>query len=95
MNLTVEHIVKQVEELDKSKVYDYLLSSKNKLKVISSNLGEPIKLSRIKPDGEEQNLTISVDNLQKIADAVKDKVPFSIDAIVNSSGNWRSAFTSI
>lgn len=27
MNLTVEHIVKQVEELDKSKVYDYLLSS--------------------------------------------------------------------
>lgn len=95
--MLADRIVAQVKLLDIGKEYQFISeNNSNRIKLLSIDSDNgPIRLGRVLPTKEVQSVTVSTANLEKMASSIKENIPFSIDAIVGASGNWRSAFESI
>lgn len=92
--ISLEHLINLLNQLDKSCSYKYINPSTKRTLTIVGFTNHSFKyFSKGEDIAEKRSVTES--NMNKILNAVSDLVPFSIDAIVNASGNWRAGFESI
>lgn len=96
MKLTTHHIVDLVNSLEKNVEYNYIHKS-NLKKILftecDSSYG-PLRFQRIS-DNKTKSVVVTTDNIEKLANEIKENRPFNIDSIANASGSWRSLFESV
>ena len=94
--ITIEHIQHLVDALDKHIAYKYINpSNKSSLRIGKWTKECAFNFKLIYTNRDEQKRCVTKINLTKIIANIYELVPFSIDAIVNASGNWRAGFESI
>lgn len=100
--LTASNLVKDIDALDKSAVYEYPnRQTKTKIKIISVTLPEgPISIKRWNPvkierESDARIETISSTALWRLASAIKADKPFNIDRVFGASYNTRSALEAL
>lgn len=96
MKLTIEHIIDLVDQLTKSKTYDYVSGGDNKAKLIGVNKSEQcIEIARVNADGSEKTSNMTKETLQKLCSKVTSNKPFKFDSVLDGGGNARSTFEAI
>ena len=94
--ISIEHIQHLIGVLDKGSAYKYINpSNKASLRIVGWSGDITFHFRLISINKDEQNRCVTKTNLNKIVANIYELVPFSIDAIVNASGNWRAGFESI
>lgn len=92
--ISIEHLRFLLEQLDTSSKYKYINpSTKRSLSIVGFD-GDTFKYIS-NDDGRPQKRSVSKANILKLIPNIYEYVPFSIDALVNASGNWRSGFESL
>ena len=97
MELTVEHIIELFKEIPLGVSYDYVSGLGNKAKMVSIDEdGRRIQMERISKDGLVDKTTyLNPDNLNTLANKIKENIPITIDFALGNNGNTRSVFEAI
>lgn len=90
----MEHLQYLLDELDTNCVYHYINPATKRTLYVLGFEGGAFKYISYE-NSEPQKRVVTKANIQKIIGSIYEYVPFSIDAIVNASGNWRAGFESI
>ncbi len=88
--ISFEHIKYLLEQLDTKSSYKYINPTTHGVLKVKGFIGDSFFYTS---SGNKR--TVSHINLDRIIPNIYELVPFSIDALVNASGNWRSGFESL
>lgn len=88
--ISFEHIKYLLEQLDIRNSYKYINPATHGILKVKGFVGDSFSYTS---SGNKR--TVSLVNLDRIIPNIYELVPFSIDALVNASGNWRSGFESL
>ena len=95
MELSKEHLIKLINELDINKKYDYVKVGDSKVAITNVDIDSQIvSFKRVKGE-QESSYNLSSDRLNSIVNACKEKVPVNIDALFSGGSNDRSAIEAI
>lgn len=92
--LSIEHLRYLLEQLDPNCAYKYINPATKRTLSVVGFVGDSFKYVS-NDEGQPQKRSVSKANILKLLPNIYEYVPFSIDALVNASGNWRSGFESI
>ena len=97
MELTVNHLIELFKEIPLGISYDYVSGLGNKARLVSIDEdGERIQMERISKDGSVDKTTyLNSDNLNTLANKIKENTPITIDFALGNNGNTRSVFEAI
>lgn len=95
MELSKEHLIKLISELNINTEYDYVKVGESKVVITNIDIdSQTISFKRVK--GEQESFyNLSGDRLNTLASACKEKVPVNIDALFSGGSNDRSAIEAI
>jgi type II restriction enzyme len=98
--ITAANLCKAIGALPKNQYFDYLSSSKSRVKVISVSYPEgPIKITRYATDRgsspSDKTETISSTMLWRVANAIAPDLPINLDRVLGASYNTRSALETL
>ena len=88
--ISFEHIKYLLEQLDIKSSYKYINPATHGILKVRGFVGDSFSYTS---SGNKR--TVSHINLDRIIPNIYELVPFSIDALVNASGNWRAGFESL
>lgn len=88
--VSFEHIKYLLEQLDIKGSYKYINPATHGILKVKGFVGDSFLYTS---SGNKR--TVSHVNLDRIIPNIYELVPFSIDSLVNASGNWRSGFESL
>ena len=97
MELTVNHLIELFKEIPTGISYDYVSGLGNKARLVSIDEdGQRIQMERISKDGSIDKTTyLNSDNLNTLANKIKENTPITIDFALGNNGNTRSVFEAI
>ena len=96
MILTIDHILKLINELPTDQPFDYVSGGATKAKLISVDRDNvKVEIVRINADGTEKNASMTTDILNTLATSIRENKPFKFDNVLNGSGNVRSTMEAI
>lgn len=97
MEYTASNLIKAINSLNKNFIYEYpTKTSKSRLKIIDVTLPEgPIVLERIIASGISKEISLSVDMIQRLANAIQSDKPINVDRVFGASYNTRSALETL
>ena len=95
MELSKEHLIKLINELDINKKYDYVKVGDSKVAITNVDIeSQIVSFKRVKGE-QESSYNLSSDRLNSLVNACKEKVPVNIDALFSGGSNDRSAIEAI
>lgn len=97
MVLTVNHLIELFKEIPLGFSYDYVSGNGNKARLLSIDEGgKRIQMERITKDGSiDKTAYLNLDNLNTLANKIKENTPITIDFALGNNGNTRSVFEAI
>ena len=97
MVLTVNHLIELFKEIPLGFSYDYVSGNGNKARLVSIDEGgKRIQMERITKDGSiDKTAYLNPDNLNTLANKIKENTPITIDFALGNNGNTRSVFEAI
>ena len=95
MELSKEHLIKLISELDLNIEYDYVKTGDSKVLLTNVDIdSQVVSFKRINGE-KEDSYNLSGDRLTSLVNACKEKVPVNIDALFSGGSNDRSAIEAI
>ncbi|QYJ92339.1 hypothetical protein [Shewanella spartinae] len=99
---TATNLARAIDSLDRRTIYDYpTKTTKSRLRILQVTLPEgPILIERIttpkgKKEQKKEEISISVDMIQRLANAIKPNRPVNVDRVFGGSYNTRSALETL